>query len=58
MNGRLRHHGLHAGEGTYQLTYGGSGSRVVFVVSEPITASSSDWVAVRLRFCLYLCWKH
>ncbi len=38
-----------AGEGTYRLNYGSSGSRVVFVVSEPITASSSDWVAVRLR---------
>ena len=33
-------------EGTYQLSHGERGSKVVFVVSEPITASTSDWVQV------------
>ena len=33
-------------EGTYQLSQGERGSKVVFVVSEPITASTSDWVQV------------
>lgn len=35
-----------ADEGTYQLSHGERGSKVVFVVSEPITASTSDWVSV------------
>lgn len=33
-------------EASYELTYGARGARVAFVASEPITATSADWVAV------------
>ncbi|GAX84568.1 hypothetical protein CEUSTIGMA_g11989.t1 [Chlamydomonas eustigma] len=33
-------------ESSYNLTYGERGAKVAFVASEPITASTTDWVAV------------
>ncbi|KAG1661125.1 hypothetical protein FOA52_011855 [Chlamydomonas sp. UWO 241] len=39
-------------EGSYELKYGERGARCAFVASEPITASSSDWVAVPRNSCL------